>query len=360
MTHQVFTTQDEQAWLAELSCFPLLEVFYSPRYHRMHELNGDGAAHLWSYESGGRKFVHCFMKRQIDQVGSVALDQPHFDLESVYGSTGPLSTSDDPAFIEEAWDAFGQWCRSENIVAEFVRFNAVLQNHTSAPAAIKLWQSRDSVAVQLDPCAETMWKNYPSKQRNMLRKAEKAGLICRTGQGEDFDVFRRMYLQTMDYNAAPSYFQYSDAYFAALQKMVQQTGFLLMVEDEGQPVASGAFLAFKNCVTYHLGASEFSARDKAPSNLLLHEAATRAAAMDMQWMHLGAGRTNSPDDSLLRFKASVSRTRLQYYTGTCIHNPTAYQQLCNLWRQQDARPEPPQFFLLYRLPVSSATSSEAA
>ena len=47
------------------------------------------------------------------------------DIESVYGFTGPVASTADGDFLAAAWQAFGTWCSTQHVVAEFVRAHVV-------------------------------------------------------------------------------------------------------------------------------------------------------------------------------------------------------------------------------------------
>src|SRR5439155_16485764 len=104
------------------------DVYHLPAFHRVHEVDGQGTAQALIAEEGKESLLHPFMLRRIDRVGSEALDRVAYDLETVNGYTGPLATTDDPAFLRGVWEGFHEWCVDRGVVAEFVRFHPLLEN----------------------------------------------------------------------------------------------------------------------------------------------------------------------------------------------------------------------------------------
>lgn len=341
---------DRTKWLSVLDRFTQVDVCFLPQYHRMHELNGDGEACLWVYEEENRTFAHCFMKREIKA------DRPnsgYYDLETVYGFGGPLSTDSSPQFVDRAWKAFAAWCQRQSVVAEFVRFNSLVRNYRLAADSFEVTKNRQTAVLEISADMDALWVSYTSKHRNMIRKAEKHGLVCRIGGAQEFGTFRAMYSETMKYNSAGDYFNYSDSYFAELKARLGREVELLAVYDQERCVATGLFYFHGEFMLYHLGASDISFRAAAPSNLMLHVAAKLGAKRGCRRMHLGGGRTDDPNDSLLKFKVSISKTLLPFYTGKRVYNPEVFDRLCRGWLTNYQGESPPNYFLLYRLPQAA-------
>src|SRR5204862_1829896 len=127
---------------------------------------------------------------------------------------GPRSTGDD-RFRERCWQAFAEWCASERVVAEFVRFNPLVRNEGLAPPELQVVLDRETVAVPLDGDSDALWQSYRSVHRNMVRKAEAAALEAReVDPAAHLAEFCAIYAETLDrldadrsYAFAPSYFE---------------------------------------------------------------------------------------------------------------------------------------------------------
>ncbi len=89
------------------------------------------------------------MLRPIIAVGGVAVTRPLFDIETVYGYSGPLSNTDDPCFLREAWAAFAEYCRSAHIVAEFARCHPYAANQDLLGPGSMVVFDRQTVSIDL-------------------------------------------------------------------------------------------------------------------------------------------------------------------------------------------------------------------
>ena len=330
--------------------FPVADIYFLPQYHRACELNGNGAARVFVAEEGEHAFCYSFIVRPIEKVGAEPVRGSWFDLETVYGYSGPLSTTSDGVFLAAAWAAFDVWCGENRIVAEFIRFNPLLENHRYADASRNVTLDRETVVVSLSGSEDDLWTNYPSVHRNMVRKALKKGLVCEeVPLSEGLSEFRRLYAETMDRVGARSYYYFSDAYFTYLCTDLSEQVKLFMVRDQDRAVAATLFLLHGDRIHYHLSGSQVKSRGSQPNNLLLHAVALWGQKQGFRWLHLGGGRGPEQDDDLFRFKASLSRLRLAFYVGKRVHNPGVYETLCSQWMRQKGLSQPPPYFLLYRM-----------
>ncbi len=335
-------------WDAVIERLGDADVYHLAAYHRVAEANGEGVAEAFVAEEGGDLLFHPFLRRPIASVGDEAVDGGWCDLESAYGYVGPLSTGGDAAFIERAWSEFHDWCVQEHVVAEFVRFNPLLGNERFADPAAEVIVDRATVVLELPEDVGLLWRAYPSVQRNMVRKAGAAGLEAEVlSLAEGLDGFRAVYTETMQRAEADPYYRFGDAYFDALAELETHVRVVVVRGTEG--VAAAALLLVRAPrLHYHLAGSTGWARPLGANNLLLHEAASWGCSENLRVFHLGGGRTSSPDDSLLRFKRSVSASRRRFHTGRRVHDRSKYEALCDSWLRQAQPTERTAYFLLYR------------
>lgn len=349
----MYDTSDADAWSAALERLPDHDIYHDVAYACAIEANGDGRPRAFVAELGDHLFVHVFVQRPIVRVGDADVDGGWSDLESVYGYSGPLATTQDTDFVARAWQAFEAWCVEERVVAEFIRFSPLLRNEALAAPGTDVVHDRDTVLLRLDVSEEELWSSYPSVQRNMVRKAERSGLLARAVSVEaGIRDFRRVYEATMERVGADRYFLLSDAYYAALLALGDRIE-LVEARLGDDVVAAALFLVHGSRLHYHLSGSDDRFRASAPTNLILHEAASRGRERGLGVMHLGGGLSPDRDDPLLRFKATLSAVRLPFLTGRRVHDPRMYGDLCSRWLAQAQTDVRPPYFLLYRLEVGA-------
>ena len=351
MKVDVLGSDDAAAWSRALE--PLdHDVYHHVDYARALEANGDGRAVGFACEDGDRRFFHLVLQRPIERVGGTQLDGHWTDLESVYGYSGPLASTDDSDFLGRAWAAFDDWCKGEHVVAEFIRFSPLLRNESLASTETRVDMDRETIAVQLDVGEAELWDSYPAVQRNMVRKAQRHGLIAAPIPVEEgIGRFREMYESTMKRVGAEPYYLFSDAYYERLVELGRALALFEATDSAGEAAASALFLVHGDRLHYHLSASSEVFRHSAPMNLVLHAAASWGRERGLRLFHLGGGRTPAADDPLLRFKESFSRVRLPFFTGRRVHDSRTYGDLCTMWLDHALPTTRPPYFLLYRLPA---------
>ncbi len=350
MKVRVYNTQESDKWHDVLRRFAQTDIYFLSEYHRAYELNGDGEAHAFVAEEDGNVLFYPFFIRRIKRVGSKLIFEPWYDIETVYGYSGPLSTTTDPAFLTNAWAEFASWCREKHIVAEFIRFNPLMENYRYVDGSCRVALDRETVAIKLDCSKEELWESYPSVQRNMVRKALRRGLVCeQVPIVEGLTAFRRLYNQTMKRVQARGYYYFSDRYFDYLRDALSEKVRAFVVRETDHVIAAALFFIHEDRIHYHLAGSDETYRKFAPNNLLLHTVSLWGQEQGFHWFHLGGGRTSSPKDSLFRFKASISHLKLPFYIGKRVQNQEVYKRLCDEWMQQKDMKNRPSYFLLYRL-----------
>jgi hypothetical protein len=345
---ELVTLQHAGRWEALLRGFPpeKLDVYFSPGYHRAVALDEGAEALLFAYEESSERLVYPFLLRRIDAVGERAIPGGHHDIESAYGFTGPVSTTEDGGFLRAAWAAFDEWSRGQRVVAEFVRFNPLLGNHVSRAPAMDLTKVRDHVVLDLTPGEEAVARGYAKANRSTIRKAERGGLTCRIGGVQEYlGRFLELYRVTMDRNrAAPGYY-FSRAHLETLAEDVPS--FACAAARGREVLAVSLFLLGPRRVHYHLSGCSAAGLRAAANNLVLHCAVREACSRGLRLFHFGGGRTGAANDPLLRFKAGFSRGRLPAYVGRRVHSPEVYAELCELRRRQ-VPSVPGGYFLAYR------------
>lgn len=199
MSLQVMTLEQAQTWDAVVRTFADYDVYYLSGYVRAFALHGDGEPLLFYYEDASLRGINVVMKRDIAKdphfVGLLPA-KTYFDLATPYGYGGWLLEGTGPS--DALFSAYEGWCRTHQILSEFVRYHAVLKNHLYSERAYDVLALGGTIAMDTTS-PEAIWANLTSKNRNVIRKAEKNGVeIGRGNSPELFETFRQIYNGTMD------------------------------------------------------------------------------------------------------------------------------------------------------------------
>jgi hypothetical protein len=357
MKWHLLDTSDPEAWREALRPQPVGDIYFQPEYHQAYEVNGDGSAKAFVAEDGSHRLVYPFMLRSIEKVACESLGETWFDMETVYGYGGPLSTTSNRDFLSAAWNCFGSWCEENRVIAEFIRFHPMIDNYRFADPSCVVSADRETVIVDLNSTEDDIWKSYSVTHRRKIRKAQKNLLMCEEQTpAEGIAHFKKIYKETMNRVGARDYYYFSDNYFDALMESLDRRLRLFLVRSGKAVVAAALFFLSGDYIHYHLGGSVGDAMSLGPMPLLLHTVAVWGRQHGCRSLHLGGGTTPDPRDSLFTFKASISKLRRTYYTGRRIRNPEAFEKLCSLWMSRARATMRPNYFLLYRLDVEEYAS----
>ncbi len=316
-------------WEAYLERLPKerRDIYFSERYVSLYE-DGAHVACCVLCEEGGSVLLYPFL-RGTNDLG--------YDFETAYGYGGPVTNSNDSAWVGQALGEMAECLREASYVCGFTRFHPLLCNAGMAGAVMDVLFDRHTVAVDLTKDLEDVWKEQvTSKNRNMIRKAQKNGLVFRAE--EDFssmDGFVRMYRQTMERLGADDFYLFDEGYFRAFAAGLGRNGFLGTVTRDGRLVGAALFMYDGIWGHYHLAGSDRENGGVGVNNFLLWNAMGKLKEKGVRTFHLGGGTSALPTDSLFKFKRAFSPNRADFYIGKWIFNETAYGNLCERWERDN-------------------------
>ena len=242
-----------------------------------------------------------------------------FDVTTPYGYGGPVG-----AGAAHFYEEYGDWCAGRGIVSTFVRFHPLFENYRHAGATIRPAYAAPTVGWPLDG---DLLASMHGKHRNVVRKAEKAGVAVEAVEAPaELGAFAALYKLTMERQQAAAYYFFPPAYWERLTGLGAR---LLRFDarNDGEIVASALCIRGNRWLHYHLGATDDGARDLGASNLLLYEAARWGQEQGLETFHLGGG-AGGREDSLFAFKQRFSPDgRREFWVGKAVHDEDEYRRL---------------------------------
>ena len=341
----IISASNDREWQQALSKMPISDYYFAPEYHKAFETDSKRTAHSFFFEKGGDKFFYPFMMGKIEQVAGSKIDFEANDIETVYGYTGPLSTTNNADFINSAYANFHDFCKQNNIVSELVRFNPILRNHEIKPQGMNVFQNRLTVSIELQG-EDKLWEGYHPKLRNEIRKAEKTGLRFEI-QKFSAQEFAKLYADTMQRISAESFYLFSDEHFKLYENNPNTQ--IFSVSKDGVVIAAAILMFHDKLMHYHLSCSTREDNQSLGTKFVIHNAALYGIQNGYKQIHLGGGRTVSPDDSLLFFKKRFGSKINEFFIGTNVLDHEKYTKLCDIWRQANPDRQVGKFLQLYRL-----------
>ncbi len=340
---KLFNLSRSEKWDDIVSSFSNYDVYYLSGYVKAFYIHGDGEPWLLYYEAQGLRAIYVYMKRPTAIEGE-------YDSVTPYGYGGVLFEGDtSDANLHAFWKAYTDEMDKEHIVDNFVRYHPVLENAIPMKAISNVIDLGKTIAMDLTS-PDVIWENIHSKNRNMIRKAEKNGIVIEHGQGMDlFDKFIDIYNATMDKDHAEEYYYFKRPFYESIHNDLRNNYELFFARLEDKIIAMSIMIYANDHLNYHLSGSDIEYRNLAPSNLLLYRAALWGCEHGMKTFHLGGG-VGSGEDNLYKFKAAFNKNSdYQFSIGKEVFNQEQYDELVKIRRESDsAFDETSSFFPLYR------------
>ena len=339
----IYSLEDDAKWDGIVKSLAQYDVYYLSGYVKAFMIHGDGAPQLLYYETEGLKAIYVYMKRETDIEG-------YYDSITPYGYGGVLFEGDlSEKNLQAFWKAYVEKMHEEGIVDNFVRYHPVLANSIPMKMISNVIDLGKTVAFELTS-PDIIWENIISKNRNMIRKAEKNGIEILHGKDLSlFSDFKRIYNATMEKDYAEKYYFFEDAFYESIHRDLYDNYEMFYAVLNGEIIAISIMLFANDQMHYHLSGSMIEYRNLAPSNLLLYKAALWGGEQGYKTLHLGGG-VGSGEDGLYKFKAAFNRNSdYQFSIGKEIFDQEKYDELVVLRAKQDKDFDKNSlFFPLYR------------
>lgn len=340
---RIIDVLDSESWDVIVKDFKHYDLYFLNGYVRAFQIHGDGLPQLLYYEADGLKAIYVYMKRKTSIEG-------YYDSVTPYGYGGVLFDGDmSEENLRAFWKAYVEKMKEEGIVDNFVRYHPVLANAVPMKQISNVIDLGKTVALDLSS-EEVIWSNITSKNRNMIRKAEKNGIEIHHGKGlQLFKDFIRIYNSTMEKDHAEEYYFFEDAFYESIHNDLHDNYEMFYAVMNGEIISIAIMLFANQQMHYHLSGSLTEYRNLAPSNLLLYKAALWGCEHGYKTFHLGGG-VGSGEDNLYKFKAAFNRNSdYQFSIGKEIFDQEKYDELVAFRAKEDKIFDPEcSFFPLYR------------
>lgn len=340
---RIYNLEEANEWDEQVRTFANYDVYYLSGYVKAFMIHGDGVPQMFCYSTDALRGIYVYMRRKTAIEGV-------YDSITPYGYGGFLFEGDtSEKNMRDLWKAYTNKMKEENIVDNFVRYHPVLANAELMKSVSNVIDLGKTVAFDLTS-PEVIWDNIISKNRNMIRKAAKNGIVIKHGQGvELFDEFIKIYNATMDKDNAEEYYYFKHEFYESIHNDLKDNYEMFWAEYEGKTIAMSIMLFANEQMHYHLSGSMLEYRKLAPSNLLLYKAAIWGCEQGYKTFHLGGG-VGSGEDNLYKFKAAFNRkSDYQFSIAKMVFDQEKYDALVEERAARDSRfDRENSFFPLYR------------
>jgi len=336
MRVEILSLNESEKWNDYINKLPenQQDVYFTPEYYKLYEKYGDGKAKCFVFELDSKIALYPFLINSIDN-SIYGLNNEYFDIQGAYGYNGVISSNYDDDFITEFHKKFSNYCRENNIVAEFTRFHPLLNNYKFSKNHLTVIKDRQTVKLDLSKSDEEIWTNdYSKSNRNKIRKAEKSNIeVSISDLEEDYKVFYEIYSNTMKGVGAGLYYFFDYEYFMNFRKLLANNQKLIVAKYEGK-IVSALFLMIRGEYAHiHLSGSVYEYLKFGVNNKIKHNATIIGREFGAKCFHFGGGNSANIEDPLFKFKANFSKERAAFFIGKKIHNEDIYNKVCSVWEK---------------------------
>ena len=326
-----YTICQSEEWDKVVRSFCSYDVYHLSGYVKAFQLHGDGEPMMFYYEGEGVRGINVVMKRDISCdpyfEGKISPDT-YFDFITPYGYGGWLIEGEGDKTV--LFTAYEKWCRENNVVSEFVRYHPMLNNAEKVEEFYDVIRLGKTIAMDLSS-PDIIWAKLTSKNRNMVRKAQKSGVEIYHGQFPAiYKSFKEIYDLTMDSDNATEYYYFKDDFYDSIRNDLSNESQVFWAEIDGKIIAASIMISANGYMNYHLSGSLREYQHLAPSNLLLYKAALWGCLNGYKSLHMGGG-VGSKEDSLYKFKSAFNREETkQFAIGKKVYLNDVYERLVEM------------------------------
>jgi len=340
MSFEILDLSQKEKWTKYLEMLPQQkqDIFFSPEYYELFERRGDGKAFCFVFLKNEHVALYPFLKNSINELKLLYLENEYFDIQGAYGYNGVLTSNHEKNFIDEFNSAFVNLCKEQNIIAEFTRFNPLLDNHNFSTYH-EIIQTNKNITVDLRlDLDEIRSKCYEQRARKSINKAKRNDISMKFFPGNEIDdswikAFTDIYLSTMKRKQADEFFYFSEQFlFDAKSLLKNNSVYFIALKDEIPVSCELVIFRGKNAYGF-LGGTLVDYYQFNPNSLLKDFLIEKLKGIGFHFYSMGGWQT--PYDGIYKYKKSYSKNKeYDFYIGKKIHNSQVYSKVCQAWENK--------------------------
>ncbi len=330
----ILSLEQKEIWNKYLLQLPTnqQDVYFKPEYYQLYQNLSDGCAQCFVYEKDGDLALYPFLLNPVNSQG-ISLDKQYFDIQGAYGYNGVATNSYKTPFIEGFFKKFLEYVQDSNIIAEFIRYNPILNNHLFS-LNNQFEYNRENVFVDLD-ITNFEKESYEYSTQKNIKKAQRNLLTCVSLKGDEIKKthlqdFIDIYYQTMDRNKADKYYYFPLNYFQSIINDLPDKCKLYFVRYLGKLISTELVIHGSQIGYSFLGGTLSEYFTFRPNDLLKDFIIKDLKYNGLKIFCLGGG-----SDGVFIYKKSFAKNGVTpFYVGKIIHNKVIYDKVIKQWESQ--------------------------
>ncbi|MCA0386429.1 MAG: GNAT family N-acetyltransferase [Firmicutes bacterium] len=311
-----------------------MDIYFEYNYGKLYEKIENGKCEVFNYEDMYGKIEYMFIKRRIP---FKYCNEDFFDITTPYGYGGPRvveSINNKKILLDNFSNAFREYCITNNIVSEFVRFHPLINNVNDFEEFYEIEFNRKTIGTNLKISSDPIQDEFSKSCRKEIRKAlnnEVTFNVITDVKREDLEQFKEIYFSTMERNQAAEYYYFDDNYFDDCLIGLHDNILLVEACFKNKVIAMGLYFQHGKFIHAHLSGTLTEYLNLSPAYVLKYALAKWGKENEFDIIHYGGGKTNLPDDKLYRFKKKFGQnTEFDFFIGKKVWNQNIYSKLCEI------------------------------
>ena len=262
-------------------------------------------------------------------------DNTYYDIVTPYGYGGPYIDKciNKEKLLDDYQREFSNYCKDNNIIAEFVRFHPIYKNYLDFKGIYSASFNRYTLATNLKDYDDPFTNEFSKHCRKTIRQVLKEGISFRMIENvtaADMEEFKRIYYLNMERKEADEYYFFDDEYFNTIMEQYHDKIVIAESIFEGKVVAAGLYFITDGNIHAHLSGTDTNYLYLSPAYILKYGTLLWGKEKGYNYIHYGGGTSTSLDDTLYQFKCKFAQnTKLEFWIGKKIWNKDIYIKMCN-------------------------------
>ena len=315
---EVVPLENQKKWDEIISSMAYSDFYHFNGYHT---LNTEGVPFLFYYKDVSISIAFPLVMRRI-------WDLDYYDVTSVYGYPGPLSSMLNPPVdsIRHFQDELRCFFDSKRVISAFSRLHPLFVEQKVLLDGLKnVEYTGQTLGIDLSLKESFQRSDYSHSLYYDIEQLKRKGIEIIKGETEaDMLCFASLYRETMERVNANSNYFFSDDYFRQFFKKINPILFFAL--HEGVIIAGTLCVECNGILQIHLSATKNEYVTWSPTKYIWDHIRREGCREKYKFLHLGGG-VGGQRDSVFYFKNLFSKKRLNFMTWKYIHNHAVYEDL---------------------------------
>lgn len=314
--YKLVSIQERIKWQEILDALGIQDIYYTTQYFLSALKLDPGEAYLFYFQCADGEVAYPFIKRQVNQG-----EPQYFDISTPFGYGGPVLKvrTDSSVLVSKFRKSFLEFCESEQIIAEFIRFHPSRKNADFFEGHLQLLPLYETYSIDLKKWQSHHGKESPPSSKVDIRKL---GTVRHM-----FEFLVLYYSEARRREEADSYYFFTNDYFEALVSTLGPNLHLFGAYVGEKLVSACYVLAMGRTIHFHLEGNLSEGREHEADLKLLEKVAEWAADNYYEEFEMGGSLDSEFGEAK---RAIANRPASTFFIGKYIHCKELYDRFISL------------------------------